>query len=281
MLATVLVWAGSWIAMKLVVPYIGPYDFVVVRYLSGALVLFVGAALTARPLAMPPWRLTVLVGLLQTAGFQGFVQTALVTGGVGKVALMAYTMPFWVILLAWLILNERPTRMHWAGIALAACGLVCFAQPWNGMGRDVLPMALGVGSGLCWGIGTVLSKRMFDRHAPDVVTFTAWQMLIGALVMTPVALMVPQIEAVWGWQLMTGMAYIILVATALAWVMWLLVVRRVPASIAGLSALGVPVVAVLLAWLILHERPTLNDLAGMLFIMAGIAVVSRARPRKA
>ncbi|AHV93609.1 hypothetical protein D554_1792 [Bordetella holmesii 30539] len=157
MLATVFVWAGSWIAMKLVVPYIGPYNFVVVRYLSGALVLFVGAILTARPLAMPAWRLTVMVGLLQTAGFQGCVQTALVTGGVGKVALMAYTMPFWVILLAWLILKERPSRLHWAGIALAACGLVCFAQPWNGMGSDFLPMALGVGSGFCWGMGTVLS----------------------------------------------------------------------------------------------------------------------------
>lgn len=122
---------------------------------------------------------------------------------------------------------------------------------------------------------------MFDRHAPDILTFTAWQMLVGALAMTPVALLVPQIDAVWGWQLWTGMTYIILVATALAWVMWLLVVRRVPASIAGLSALGVPVVAVLLAWLILHERPTPMDLASMLFIMAGIWVVSRARPRKA
>lgn len=36
MLATILVWSGAWIAMKLIVPYIGPYDFVVVRYLCGA-----------------------------------------------------------------------------------------------------------------------------------------------------------------------------------------------------------------------------------------------------
>ncbi len=60
MLATILVWSGAWIAMKRIVPYIGPYDFVVVRYLCGALVLFVGALLSGRPLAMPPWRLTVL-----------------------------------------------------------------------------------------------------------------------------------------------------------------------------------------------------------------------------
>ena len=35
MLLTIFVWAGSWIAMKLVVPYIGPFDFIAVRYLSG------------------------------------------------------------------------------------------------------------------------------------------------------------------------------------------------------------------------------------------------------
>ena len=69
------------------------------------------------------------------------------------------------------------------GMGLAAVGLVCFVEPWNGLG-DIRPVLLGLGSGLSWGVGTVLSKRMFDRHAPDVMTFTAWQMLFGGLVMT-------------------------------------------------------------------------------------------------
>ena len=67
--------------MKLIVPYIGPFDFVALRYVTGALVLFALAAATRRPLALPPWKLTLLIGLTQTAGFQGFVQTALVSGG--------------------------------------------------------------------------------------------------------------------------------------------------------------------------------------------------------
>ncbi|MDQ6216862.1 DMT family transporter, partial [Achromobacter insolitus] len=220
MFSTILVWAGSWIAMKLIVPYIGPFDFVALRYVSGGLVLFALALAMGRPLAMPPWKLTLLIGLTQTAGFQGFVQTALVSGGVGKVSLMAYTMPFWVILFAWWLLGERPTARHGLGIALAAIGLVCFVEPWNGLG-DIRPVLLGLGSGLCWGVGTVLSKRMFERHAPDVMTFTAWQMLLGGLVMTPVAFLVPQMSAQWGWQLWTGMAYIVLIATAAGWLLWL------------------------------------------------------------
>ena len=119
---------------------------------------------------------------------------------------------------------------------------------------------------------------MFERHRPDVMVFTAWQMLLGGLVMAPVAWLVPQIPAQWGWQLSLGMIYIVFIATAAGWLLWLQVVRRVPASIAGLSSLGVPVVAMLLAWALLSERPGGAELAGMALILAGIWVVSRAAP---
>ena len=54
---------------------------------------------------------------------------------------MAYTMPFWVVLFAWWLLRERPTVRHAAGIGLAAIGLVCFVEPWNGLG-DIKPVLL-------------------------------------------------------------------------------------------------------------------------------------------
>jgi len=277
MLATILVWAGSWVAMKFVVPYIGPFDFAALRYLAGSAVVFALIVALGRPLAMPPWRLTLLIALTQTAAFQGLVQLALIEGGVGKVSLTAYTMPFWVVLLAWSMLGERPGRRHWMGIGLAAAGLLCFLEPWGGgMGESPAPVMLGVAGGLCWGFGTVLSKRMFERHAPDVLTFTAWQMLLGGLAMVPVALAVPQRPIVWDWPLWLGMLYIVFIASALGWLLWLLVVRRVPASLAGLSSLGVPVVAVLLAWGLLGERPTGVELLAMALILAGLLVVSRA-----
>ncbi|KAG1320001.1 hypothetical protein G6F61_015236 [Rhizopus arrhizus] len=74
------------------------------------------------------------------------------------------------------------------------------------------------------------------------------------------------------------MTYIVLIATAAGWLLWLQVVRRVPASIAGLSSLGVPVVAMLLAWAILSERPSWGEVGGMVLILAGIFIVSRAAP---
>ena len=92
--------------MKLVVPYIGPFDFIAVRYLSGAVVLFSILVATGRPHAA-----LEADACRRDADhrFQGFVQTALISGGVGKVSLMAYTMPFWVVLFAWALQGERPT----------------------------------------------------------------------------------------------------------------------------------------------------------------------------
>ena len=75
------------------------------------------------------------------------------------------------------------------------------------------------------------------------------------------------------------MFYIVLIATAAGWLLWLSVVRRVPASIAGLSSLGVPIVATLLAWLMLGERPTPVEMSGMALILGGLWVVSRASRR--
>ena len=280
MCTTVLVWAGSWIMMKLVVSYISPFQFVALRYLLGSLVLFVLLVALHKPLAMPPWKLTLLTGLTQVSGFQLLVQVALVTGGVGKVSVLAYTMPFWVVVFAWALLSERPSRRHGVGIALAAAGLVCFLEPWGGMG-DLTAVVLALGGGLSWGLGTVLSKRMFERHAPDLMTFAAWQMLLGGLLLVPIALWVPHEPAQWVWQLWTGMLYIVLIATAAGWLLWLSVVRRVPASIAGLSSLGVPIVATLLAWFIFAEQPNRVEIAGMALIMAGLWVVSRTPRRPA
>lgn len=282
MVTTILMWGASWITMKIVVPYIGPFDFVVLRYVCGGVVLLAAAALLRRSLRMPSWRLTWLVALTQTAGFQGLVQAALVRGGVGKISLMAYTMPFWVVLFGWFLLKDKPTRLHWAGIAVAAAGLLCVIEPWHTLG-DTASVLLGLAGGLSWGVGTVLAKVMFNRYKPDVVAFTGWQMLLGGLVVIPVAYAVPQIAPVWNTYLVLGMLYSVLVASAAGFLLWFLVVQRLPASIAGLSGLGVPVTAALLAWIILGERPSSLEGVGMVLILCGLFVVSRAakRPRPA
>ncbi|WP_114239510.1 DMT family transporter [Dyella sp. C9] len=280
LLATILIWAYSWVVMKQVLNHAGPFDFSALRYSLGALVLFGALRVLRQPLKPPPLLPTAMIGLCQTTAFQGLGQWALVNGGAGRIALLAYTMPFWAVLLAWIILDERLTPRRWLGLGLAAIGLVCIIEPWHGLG-NARSTFLAIGAGLAWAMGTVLSKRVFIRHAPTPLNLTAWQMLFGALALVVVALCVPQRSMDWNWSLVAGLAYSVLIASSLAWGLWLLVLHRLPTAVASVASLGVPIVSVLLAWAILHERPSAMEGVGIVFILLGLLAVSGLRLRRA
>src|SRR5574337_580649 len=218
MLVTIVLWAYSWIVMKQVLAYAGPFDFAALRYLIGAAVL-------------------------------------------------------WAVLLAWLILGDTPTARHWLGLALAAAGLLCIIEPWHAMG-SAMSTTLAITGGLAWAAGTVLSKRMFRRHAPGVLNLTAWQMLVGGVALGLVALVVPQRPLAWNLAFIGGLAYSAVLASAAAWWLWSIVLQRLPTTVASVSSLGVPVLSVLLAWWILHERPSALEAAGIVLVLLGLLAVS-------
>lgn len=279
LLATILFWAYSWVVMKQVLAYAGPFDFAALRYLLGALVLFIALVVARQSLKPPPLLPTILIGLCQTAAFQGFEQWALVNGGAGHVALLAYTMPFWAVLLAWAILRDRPTRQHWIGVGLAAVGLICIIEPWHGLG-NVGSTVLAIAGGVTWAAGTVLSKRLFRQQAVSALGLTAWQMLAGGVALGIVALLVPQRSIEWSGAFIAGLAYSVVLASSLAWWLWSIVLRRLPTTLASVSSLGVPIVSVLMAWAILHEVPSTMEWVGIGFVLLGLCAVSGVRLRR-
>lgn len=268
----VLVWAFSWVVMKQMTAYAGPFDFAALRYLGGALVLFVVLIAKRQSLAMPPFWLTLLAGLTQTAAFQALAQWALVTGGAGKVSLFCYTMPFWAVLFAWWGLSERPSARQWLGLALAAVGLVLVIEPWHNLGNSE-SIWLAVGGGAAWALGTVISKYMFSHYALSPLNFTAWQMLLGALALVLIALLTPSKPISWQWEFLLGLAYSVLLASSLGWLLWSYIVRALPMSVVGLSSLLVPLTAILMAWALLAEQPSWVEALGIGVIMAALFIV--------
>ncbi|HET7562037.1 MAG TPA: DMT family transporter, partial [Rhodanobacteraceae bacterium] len=146
-----VVWSLNWTVMKVAMRDAGPFTFSAQRYVIGTTVLFALLALQRKNLHPTPWWSTIAIGLCQTCAFQALAQWALVSGGAGKTALLAYSMPFWVVPLAWWWLGERPNWQRWGSIALAAAGFICVVQPWRPLGAPHSIM-LAISAGVAWAI---------------------------------------------------------------------------------------------------------------------------------
>ncbi|MBL8297470.1 MAG: EamA family transporter [Rhodanobacteraceae bacterium] len=270
-----LVWSYNWVVMKQVLQYSGPFEFAAIRAVLATLVLFVVLLLRGETLRAPPLRPVILLGLAQTTAFQSLVQWALVEGGAGKTALLAYTMPFWLLLLAWPVLRERPDGRRLAFAALAAVGLIGVLQPWHGLGVGASAL-LALGSGLAWALAVAISKNAFADGGTTPLRLTAWQMLFGAIGLCLIALCVPERPIIWNAPFVWGLAYNAVLASGLAWVLWAMIVQRLPATVAGIISLAVPLCGVLLAWLLLGERPDAWEAAGIALVAVALVGVSRA-----
>ena len=269
-----LVWGYNWVVMKEVLRYADPFDFSAYRTLLGATALFIVVLLKRWPLSMPAIREVALLGLVQTGVFTALIQWALVSGGAGKTAVLVYAMPFWLFPMAAIVLGERVRGRQWAVIALAACGLLLILEPWRAQG-SVTSSVLALGAGMTWALATILAKRLRARHAVDLLSLTAWQMLIGASALCIVAYLHPSSQPIDPTPyFFAALAYNALAATALAWWLWLFILQHLSTGVAGLSALGVPIVGVLGGWIELGERPSGPELTGMLLIALALAMNS-------
>src|SRR5690606_4357018 len=101
------IWGYNWVVMKVAMRYSGPLDFAVLRAVLGVALLFLVLIALKAPLRPRHVGKTVLLGIFQTTGFVGLISWSLAFGEAGKSAVLAYTMPFWVILLGWPFLGEQ------------------------------------------------------------------------------------------------------------------------------------------------------------------------------
>ncbi|MDR2709962.1 MAG: DMT family transporter [Burkholderiales bacterium] len=267
-----LIWSYNWIVTKQVLLYIGALDFAAMRCALGALLLLILLPLSGRSLKPPPWRPILWIGLLQTVGMTGGSQLALVAGGAGKTAVLVYTMPFWVILLATLFLNEKQRLLQYVATAIAATGLVLVIQPWQWQGT-LSSSLLAIVAGASWAAASIVAKRAFRHQAVDLLSLVAWQMAIGAVVLSALAVATHKTPIVWSRYMLTALAFNAVLATALCWVLWLFILRTLPAGIAGLSTLMIPVMSVLWAWWWLHERPDNAEGSGIGLILLALALL--------
>jgi len=270
-----LFWGYNWVVMKIGLRYSQPFTFAALRTFLGALVLLGLLALLRRPLRPKAIALTCAIGLLQTTGFVGLIMWALASGGAARTSVLVYTMPFWLLLMAWVVLSERLGRLQWVAVGLAFGGLILVLSPWRLHG--MFSSLLAVGAGFLWAASAVVAKILQKRREVDLLSLTAWQMLLGSVPLIVIALVTSTGPPVWSASFIWALAYNVVLANALAWFLWLYALRVLSAGSAGLGTLATPVVGVAAAWIQLGERPSPAETIGMALIVGALGVVMLAQ----
>ncbi len=275
----VLIWGYSWVLMKIALRHAHPFDFAALRVGLGAGLLFAIVGYRRSPLGLPAYRMAFLLGSIQVALFVALSHFALLYAGPGKTSVLVFTMPFWMIVFAHFILRERMRGAQWLAVLLAFAGLVLIVAPWRL--TSLTGSLLAVAAGAVWAIGAVLSKRW--PTAVDPLVFTAWQLLFGFLWLALLATVHHHPPIQWTTEFIVALAFSAVFATAIGWWLWTYVLSHTSAGIAGLSSLGIPVIAVLGSALQLGERPPPVELTGMAAIVTALAVLAflglrRGRP---
>jgi drug/metabolite transporter (DMT)-like permease len=267
-------WGYNWVVMKNALQFSGVFEFIALRTGIGAVCLFLIIAILRKPFKIKHWPTLLLLGLLQTSGFTGLLMWALVEGGAGKTAVLTYTMPFWVMLLAWPLLGEKLQGLQWLAAILSAMGIVFILDPLH-LGADQFSMFLAVLSGVCWALAVIVAKKLHQRApALDLLTLTAWQMLFGSIPILIAAWIIPAPPIQWTPYFIGAVVYNAVICNALAWLLWLYAIQRLQAGVASMASMLAPVIGVVAAWIELNEVPNNAELWGILFIALALILIS-------
>ncbi|PXX13628.1 threonine/homoserine efflux transporter RhtA [Paraburkholderia tropica] len=223
------------------------------------------------------------INLFLQALFGTFGFTLLMLGGVHRTSAVAAgvitsTIPAVVALFAWLFLRERPDARAFASIALAIAGIAVVNLAHTDAGSHNPGSLAGnlmvLGAVCCESLYVILSRRLTQTLAP--LEICAYTHLFGFLLMLPVGLAgafsfdyasVP--ASVWGLVVWYGLS-----ASVFSFVLWMMGIRHVPGSIAGVFTAVLPVAAAVYGMVFLGERPTPAHGVALACVVAGIALAS-------
>lgn len=273
-------WGLNWPAVKILLATLPPFTM---RMLGlGAAALLLAGVARARGLALVPpraqWPTLGLAGLLNVAAFNVCTAYAQLHTSTSRAAVLTYTMPMMSALLAVWLLGERLSRRALLALLLGSAGLALLAWPaWRAVGavgRDVstLGLVMPLAAALAWALGTIATKRWPIDGERTV--HTAWQLAIGAIAAAiGAALAHESLPAVWPSTALIAMTYHVVVAMALGYLLWFVMLQHQGAAVSALTTLAVPVVGVLGAMALMGERPSAADWSGFVLVLAGAALI--------
>lgn len=225
------------------------------------------AALRLRARDLP---LLAAYGVVSVAGFMTVYFTAISLTTVAAAAVLLYTAPAWVVVLARVFFREPLTPMKSAavGVAFAGCVLVVGAVGPGAVRLSPAGLLAGLGAGLTYALYSIFGKTALRTLAPT--TTVVYTLGVGAVALLAVGRGLPPLPAA---SAALPLAYVIVFPTALAYLLYIGGLRWVEAGRASVVATLEPVVAALGGTLILREPFGALQWAGAALVLTGVALV--------
>ncbi len=275
LLVTVLIWGTTLVATKLALADVPPFTLTLLRFVLASAVLIPLAWIEQERRGHPPlpWRALVLAGLLGGCMFFALQNLGLVYTTASKASLILAGVPALTALLSVLMLSERLTRARAAGVLASVAGVVVLVLADRGaslQSQSLIGDLLLVVTALSWAFYTIISKGMEQSASPTVVS--AATVGFGALFMLPFVAyeLFRQPPRVPSPTSALAIAYLGLLASTLPFMFWNYALTQVDASEAAVYINVVPLVTVITAVLVLHERVALGQLAGGMLVLFGV-----------
>jgi drug/metabolite transporter (DMT)-like permease len=272
-------WGFNWPVTKYLLSELPPLTLRGTTGVVGAGLLAALALLRGQSLRVPRelWPRLVMAAVLNVGCWMVLMGLALLWLPASEAALIAYTMPIWASMLAWPILGERPNLLRVISLVMAFAGLAAIMGG-NGFTASMtkLPgIIMALGGALGFALGTVLAKKL-PLHLPPL-SAAAWQIGIGCLPVAIVGLLIEKTDVAGlsqlGWILIV---YSTVIQFCVAYVSWFAALARLPASVAAIGTMAVPVIGVVASALALHEPLGPGQIAALVFTLAGVALAARS-----
>ena len=255
LLILTIVWGTNWPLFPLAVREVSVWTFRAVSVIgAGSALMFVawmrGEKLTIDRRYWPTVLMASMCYLVVWNIASTWSATVIASG---QSAVLGFTMPLWAALISWAVLGEKPTGRLLLAILLGACAVVLLIIPGLADYADApIGFAIGLLAGFGWAVGTLILKR--GQVQATALVLTSWQMLLAAVPITIAAFALG--DGQWfvpSWQSIAIIGYITLVPMSVGNFCWFSIVGLLPANLAGLSSIMVPIVAMISGAIVLGE----------------------------
>ncbi len=263
------------------------------RAMGAFVILFAVVAIT-KPQALrirrDEWKLLLAYGVIGVSMTQFLYFVAIVRMPIGIALIIEFTAPIWVVL--WVRFGRRQAVRGtvWVGLLLAVIGLALIAQVWQGFTLDGLGVAAAFGAALALALFYVLGEHQRrGHHARDALSLTMWGMGGAALfwLLVPpwslsawsayagaserIAGVGPQVPL---WSLTLWM---VIMGTVIPFALAMKALGYITAAQASIIGMTEPLIASIIAWIVLAEVLTPIQIAGGAVVLIGVYLAERSR----